>query len=267
MIRVLALLAFVALHLAGADQPAQDWLRPGDLVEVAVYGHPDLTVSMRVPGHGVIVLPLIGEVRLGTKSTPEALAHEVTTRLEADFLQKASVTVSVREYGRFQVYVFGSVARPGQVDLPRQDRLTALRAISSCGGFLEEANIRGVTVVREVEGKPQALPLGPNGGAADLAVEPGDLILVPRLDRAYVLGQVTKPGPITLPGGEGLLLSKALSIAGGMDRYAKEDSVLLLRPGQPSRTIDAEAVLRGEKGSTDPTLAPGDTVYVPTRRF
>ena len=54
-------------------------------------------------------------------------------------------------------------------------------------------------------------------------------------------------------------------MAGGFDRFAVDDAVHLLRPGEPPKTIDVEAILHGR--SPDLPIAPGDTVFVPEGRL
>jgi protein involved in polysaccharide export with SLBB domain len=43
--------------------------------------------------------------------------------------------------------------------------------------------------------------------------------------------------------------------------------VQLLRTGVPVQTIDVAAILNGDNSKEDPRLAPGDTVFVPQRRY
>lgn len=245
-------------------------LLPGDLIQVDVYGHPDLSGQARIPASGGAIFPLIGEVAIPVGATPDVLADLLRARLEADYLRQATVTVTVKEHVRRMVYVLGSVVRPSNVELLPLDRLTALRAISACGGFLEEANRSGVMVVREdAAAKTTAtLPVAADPlVGSDVQLQAGDLVVVPRLDRVYVLGQVNRPGAVTVAGGDAITVSKALSLAGGLDRYARENAVQLLRPGEAARTIDVEAILEGAAGMADPLLKPGDTLFVPTRRF
>jgi protein involved in polysaccharide export with SLBB domain len=117
------------------------------------------------------------------------------------------------------------------------------------------------------EGK-LALPLPANDTADDLAgdiaLEPGDVIIVPRLDRVYVIGRIIRPGALNLPSQEQLTISRAISLSGGFDKFANQDAVQLMREGRVS-TVDVRAILAGK--TQDPPLRPGDTVYVQESRF
>jgi protein involved in polysaccharide export with SLBB domain len=80
----------------------------------------------------------------------------------------------------------------------------------------------------------------------------------------YVTGEVNAPGMIDYRGG--LTLVQAISEAGGFNRQARRQEVLLVRPGpdrQPVGTIvDVKQILRKGQLANDVPLAPLDIVYV-----
>lgn len=80
----------------------------------------------------------------------------------------------------------------------------------------------------------------------------------------YVSGEVFKPGIQPYRGG--LTLVQAISNAGGFNRRARREEVLLIRPGpenEPVGTIiDVKDILRKGQVSNDVPLAPLDIVYV-----
>jgi protein involved in polysaccharide export with SLBB domain len=80
----------------------------------------------------------------------------------------------------------------------------------------------------------------------------------------YVSGEVNRPGILEYRGG--LTLVQAISDAGGFNRRARREEVLLIRPGperQPVGTIiDVKQILRKGMVSNDVPLAPLDIVYV-----
>ena len=92
------------------------------------------------------------------------------------------------------------------------------------------------------------------------------MVVVPRLDRVYIVGQVQRPGAISMPAEGELTTSKAITLAGGFGKFAREREVQLLRPDQPPRTIDVRSVLEGNRDA-DAELLPGDTLFVPESRF
>jgi polysaccharide export outer membrane protein len=84
--------------------------------------------------------------------------------------------------------------------------------------------------------------------------------------RAYVLGQVLKPGPIDLQ--QRLTLTQALAATGSPTRDAKLGSVILLRRKTENTAqayrLDLSGVLEGKSLAADVVLQPEDLVYVPS---
>ena len=69
-------------------------------------------------------------------------------------------------------YVLGEVNKPGQYKLEKDT--TVLKAITTAGGNTKKANLKRITVVREIDGKERELP-------AELfqSIQPDDIIRVP----------------------------------------------------------------------------------------
>ncbi len=261
---------------AAAPQGVSDsyMLYPGDLVEFRVFDHPDLATSIRVPREGSGDFPLIGAV-LVTERQLDQVTTEISRRLQDGYVRNPKVSATVTQFGARQVYVTGNVAHAMAVELNPVATLTAAQAIGQAGGFLADANRAGVHVLRagaHGERSVMPAPLADDAAAltSDVALKPGDIVVVPRLDKIYVLGQVERPGALDLPAQESLTVSKAITMAGGFGRFAKQGKVTLIRDGAKIAEIDVKAVLRGDKGGqadSDPVLKPGDTVFVPESRF
>lgn len=250
----------------GVVPPPGYRLIPGDLVRVEVYDNPDLTVQFRVPAAGGVTFPLIGDLPALAGTTTDALTAGIAKRLAAGYLRNPQVQVVMMEYSFVGVYVMGSVQRPGAVRLVPGQEMTLLQAIGEAGGFSDEANRVAVRLVRAGTGRE--VVDGGNLERGDAALlRPGDVVVVPRADRVYVLGRVQRPGALELPIQGRLTVSKAISMAGGFERFARDGSVQLLRGAERPFTVDVEAVLAGKAGVDDPELKPGDTVFVPESRF
>jgi len=248
--------------LAGTQTAAGYKLYPGDLLHIQVFDNPDLETEIRIPDSGTISYPLIGVVRDLVGRSVEAFSNELSKRL-------AVVTITVKEYGKRTATVMGSVNKPGPVDLDPLRINTAMQAIGNAGDFTEDANRPGSLVIRDNGRIALQVPRGikPEDLSHDIVLQPGDIIIVPRLDRVFILGQVTKPGAVNLPSQEPLTVSKAVSLAGGFDKFAKKGEVQLIRVGQPVMPVDVASILTGDVKVHDPVLQPGDTVYVPESRF
>lgn len=254
--------------------PRDYTLYPGDLLKVEVFDHQDLTTTLRIPANGNVPFPLIGEVTNVVGRPIDQFTTEVAKRLLDGFIRQAVVTATVIEFSPRFVYVMGNVAKPNGVPLSPFIQLTAMQAIGQAGGFLEDANRAGTQVIRDDPTKPGAkvglaVPVSDKADSlvGDIELKPNDIIIVPRLDRVYIIGQVGKPGAVNLPSQEVLTVSKAVSLAGGFSQYAKQSEVQLMNSGKRVQVVDVRAILTGDTKLLDPVLEPGDTVFVPESRF
>lgn len=267
LLATLAVLAAANLSFAAETSSNAGEMAPGDLVRIEVFDNPDLAVTVRVPLSGSVTLPLIGRVEDLAGRQTEMLAGEIRTRLEDGYLRRAEVTVTVLEYAPRTASVMGAVGKPGAVALHPARATAILQAIGECGGFLDDADRQHVRVLRQGAAAGQAELVNAAEDEIGMRLRPGDVVLVPRLDRVYVLGRVQRPGPIALPTSEVVTVSKAISMAGGFDRFARDGSVQLLHNVGAAVLVDVGAILAGKAGVEDPVLKPGDTVFVPQSRF
>lgn len=257
--------------IAATNDPAYR-LFVGDMLRIEVHDNPDLFRWLRVPASGAVSFPLIGDVTGLVGRTIEDLTGDIRRRLEADYLHRAEVSITVTDYGTREAYVMGSVAVPGPVALPPTRQLTALQAIGAARGYVEDADRAGTHLLRDDPQHPGRkliiqVNAGEDGRLDDVILQPGDIVVVPRQDRVYILGQVVKPGALSMPGQESLTISRAISLAGGFSRFARQGDVQLIRKGGKPTIIDVRVILAGGKDAVDPVLQPGDTVFVPESRF
>ncbi|HWN94484.1 MAG TPA: polysaccharide biosynthesis/export family protein [Methylomirabilota bacterium] len=86
--------------------------------------------------------------------------------------------------------------------------------------------------------------------------------------KAYVSGQVSKPGPVNIPVDVPLKLSQAILIAGPPTQWAKLKEVKVVREnGRDTQTtiVDVDAILNKGRPEKDMILEPDDLVIVPER--
>ena len=144
--------------------------------------------------------------------------------------------------------------------------------LALAGGFGEKADQDGLLLVRRNQTgiATYQIPSEPIQ-RSEILLTSGDTLIVPArgLRRVFVLGAVRSQGGIPLDEPD-LTVSKALALAGGLNRIAAGNSVLLIRRGPdgkkhtyPVRVAD---VVRGEP-ELDPVLEPGDIIFVPEGFF
>lgn len=83
-------------------------------------------------------------------------------------------------------------------------------------------------------------------------------------NRTYVLGKVLKPGPVVMSAP--LTVLQALSIAGGLDKFADENTIKIIRPqanGQDVLPVNYKDLISGRDMKTNFQLKAGDTIVVP----
>jgi protein involved in polysaccharide export with SLBB domain len=244
-------LALVCMLAAGTVELAlpQDGYQigPNDVIRIQVFGEEDLTVETKVGGDGKINYPILGVLQVGGQ-TIEEVQKGMTARLASGYLKQPKVSVSIVRHRNF--YVGGEVKTPG--GYPYEEGLTIQKAITMAGGFTEKSDKTGIKVTR-----PNGKGLNTLLPESETLVMPDDLIVVTRVQKFYVNGEVKNPGEY--PYEKDLTLHKAITIAGGFTNKAvtKRAKVLRLINGQ-ERTLEI---------ALDAPLLPDDIIVVAQRFF
>jgi polysaccharide biosynthesis/export protein len=142
-------------------------LAPGDEINVAFSGAPELNLKQKVQANGMVSLPTIGDVSAAGKSITSFQSQ--LTSLYQPHLQDPTVIVSMGTAAA-GVYVSGEVLKPGKYPLDRP--MTALEAIMEAGGFTKFANPKQVMVIRNQGGKNRRYVLNMNNALAGLESSP-----------------------------------------------------------------------------------------------
>jgi protein involved in polysaccharide export with SLBB domain len=95
----------------------------------------------------------------------------------------------------------------------------------------------------------------------------GDVLYVPqkKTEVFFVVGDVIRSGALTMPEAEKVLVSRALSMAGGVLKTAKMSKGMLVRTdahgNREELHLDFAAILRGKQ--PDFPIQPNDVIYIP----
>jgi len=259
-------------------------LGPGDVVEIRVFGQPDLNSTAQVDGDGNLnSLPFL-EAPIRAKCRSEKEVQKEIATAYAKFINNPQVSVRISERNSRQpAVVFGAVRSPTRVEMKRKVRLNELVAVS--GGFTE----RAAGTIQILHTEPLMCP-GP-GEEADAApidgtkipleiikinelrsgkveanpvIRPGDYVLVTEAEPVYITGAVVSPTAVFLRGQ--LTLGRALAMVGGTSKEAKNTEVKIYRqkPGSIEQEIipvDYAAIKKNQK--PDVILMPYDVIEVP----
>ena len=250
-----------------AAPSSSSWLRlqTGDLVDVGVYNVPELTTKARVSSKGEIYLPLIDYVQVAGLTAEEAEGLIQKRLSDGGFVKNPHVTLFVDQYASQGASILGEVARPGVYPVPGQQRLFDL--ISAAGGFTDKAG-RSITIThRDQPDKSISVPLSRNvsdNPESNIAILPGDTIIVRKADLVYVVGDVGRPSGFLMDSGH-LTVLQAIALAGGTTRTANLGGTRIIHrgPGGISETpVELKKILKAK--SPDVTMQADDILFVPT---
>ncbi len=163
-------------------------LGPGDRITYRVLEDQDAPHELVITDSGDLEVPYLGLVHAAGK-TCRQLAREIKGLLEKKLYYTATVMISAQVINRARVlgkvYVTGQVHNSGSFDIPAGDTFTVSRAILSAGGFSDYSDKRNVRLVRKTGSGSRTFivnvqaVLEQSKLSEDLAVQPGDLIVVP----------------------------------------------------------------------------------------
>lgn len=242
-------------------------LGPGDVVQVNVYGQPDLSSRVTVDLDGDITLPLIGSISVNGLS-PTTLARHVEQALsDRKFVVNPRVSVDVVAIRSRVVSLMGEVVRPGRY--PIENNLSLLELLAQAGGTREGAADNALIIRRsnavEEEAARLERPIGNRHNPQllstiqDEPLEAGDVVIVPPAPRFYVYGEVTRAGAYPIE--PGLDVMRALSLAGGLTPRASERRIYI------NRTDPETGKKESIKATLEDEVLPGDVVQVNERIF
>jgi len=157
---------------------------PGDVVNIFVWRHPEVSGTFVVRPDGMITTSLVEDIPVSGK-TPTELARSIEEIL-ATYLRDPTVTVTVNNFvGPFseQIRVIGEAAEPKSINYTQQ--MTLLDVMIQVGGLTEFADGNDALLVRVENGIQKQYEiyiedLIKNGEiSANVDVLPGDIIVIP----------------------------------------------------------------------------------------
>ncbi len=227
-------------------------LDDGDMVRISVYGNPDLTTEAKVSATGMLNFPLIGEVRVGGLSSPEA-ERLIEERLVSEgFLRQAQVNVIVLQAKGQQVSILGQVMKPGKYSIESGAR-TLFDFIALSGGVSAKGSSE-ITIIRLAEEPPKRYTVNIDQLFRQSSVETvkrsniemlaGDVIYVPEAPVFYVFGEANRPGVYRYK--PGMTVAQAISAGGGVSVRGTERGIEITRRDKAGKLVKLSASLAAE---------------------
>lgn len=281
------------LGLDKAVRGYQYHVGPGDVLNVTVWDHPELTTPAgsyrsaaeagnQVHANGTMFYPYVGSIKVAGLTTQQI--RDRLTKALANYIVEPQVEVNVASFQSQKAYVTGEVKSPGQQFISNVP-LTLLDAINKAGGLSDNADWHNVKITRG--GKDEVVSIEALIQRGDLTqnrlLTNGDIVHIPRNDtmKIFVVGEVVQPQFLTI-GRNGMTLTEAISASGGIDKLSADATGIFVIRGQRGK----HEVVQTDKGEnvekvaniyqldvTNPTayilgtefyLQPHDVVYVTT---
>lgn len=232
------------------DDPVTDPLYrigPRDLIEIEVFELPELNVERRVSAQGNVRLPVIGDFPVGGLTEQQA-ASALERALKASYVERASVSIQVKEVRSRSFTVIGAARQPGEYGLPGET--TLLEAITSAGGLADNHGSAIHVLRRASNGLTDQLAVDVEAlleradPRVNIPILPNDLINVEKKEslRVYLLGEVATPGEQRFDSGERATLLYAIARAGGLAERASPKIVIQRRTGRAGEAGGEDAV-------------------------
>ncbi|MBB5202010.1 polysaccharide export protein EpsE [Glaciimonas immobilis] len=252
-------LAFLlsAFTARASDMP----LGTGDVVKIAVFGNPDLSLVAKISEMGSITFPLVGDVKVGELSTADAEKKIAGLLTEGGFLRTAQVNILVTELESQQVSMLGQVLHPGRYPIKGPRSVTDMLALAG-GVGPDGGDTATIIFTRDGRVSRQVINLVDMIQAADMTANMrligGDIVYVDRAHKFYIYGEVQHPGGYRLE--RDMSVMQALSIGGGLTPRGTERGLRVRRRDANGKTATLSL-------KNDDELKPDDVVYVQESLF
>jgi len=160
-------------------------LGPADEIELRVWGYDDLYQLITIPPNGTATFFPVGKIKVSGMTSTE-LEESYKEKLKVYVKEIPSVTVVVKEYNYYRLYVLGEVNKPGLYPYP--GRLTVMQAISMAGTYTRRAQLHRINVVRVDRDEPSIARVATinledimrkGDITQDVVLHPGDIVFVP----------------------------------------------------------------------------------------
>jgi polysaccharide biosynthesis/export protein len=251
--------------LGGATASASTTvLNPGDLVEVAVFGVPELNQRARIDVNGQIYLPLLGYQNIGGLTAGKAQENLEKALVDGGFVKSPHVSIYVAESSQ-GITAFGEIQKPGMYSPSTVH--TLLDLVTIAGGFTPSAGNSAIIAHRDgtepttIEWKAEADKIA----ALAAPVRQGDTVTISKAPIIYVVGEVVAPSGFIYDYNRKLTVLQAIAMAHGTTKDASLNGARLVRKS-PTGIQDVQIQLKKimQAKAPDIELEPNDILFVPT---
>ena len=229
---------------------------------------PELNVERRVSDSGAIDLPLLGEMPVSGLTASE-IRSRLETTVKAKYVNRANISIVVKEFANKPVSVLGAVQKPGSLSI--SGRWTLVNAITAAGGLTATAGNKIYILRRAENGLSDTLEIRSDElfrsatALWNIPIQPSDIINIPARTAmtVFCLGEVKTPGALQFDSDDRLTLLSVIAKAGGLtDRASK--TVRIKRRGADGKdvekVVDFKRIVSGQ--IPDLPIEPNDVIVV-----
>jgi polysaccharide biosynthesis/export protein len=251
---------------------------PGDVLDVRVFGQPDLNGQYEVDEDGNISsLPFIDDP-IPAKCRNEKEIQKLITDAYSKYILKPRVSVRItNRLSRPPAIVFGAVRMPSRVSMNRRLRLHEV--LVTAGGVTQNASgtidvlhtepemctegdvptsVAVATAVASNHSKEsdigkletfKIVDLKGGSAANNPYIRPGDIVIVNEGEPVFITGAVLAPRELVIK--DQLTLGRAIAMAGGAQKLANTSQVHIYRKkdgkiGSDDLKFDYDAIRKGK---------------------
>jgi len=258
--------AFTFSSFANESSPDYYTLGTNDVLEIRLWGYPDLTTSTIVQPDGMISLPLYGQMYAAGK-TIEELRIDIAEELKRILISLGTdqVSLTIINFGAINISVLGEVKAPGIY--PLTGRVDVLKAISAASGLTDKVGLVNATIIKKnqttLSVDLEKLFLQ-NDLTQNYTLESGDSLYIPKafaITNISIAGEVNSPGLYSLEGKVDVL--KAISACKGVTEKANLKDTLITKLNNETIPVDLEKLFLQNDLTQNYTLESGDSLFVP----
>lgn len=168
------------------DSRAQDGesiylVKPGDILQISVWGEEDLQGEVLVTPDGGFSFPLVGH--LNARGKTAAQLQELVVQRLVTYIADPVVTVSLKQINGNKIYVIGQVKNPGAFVM--NHAVDVVQALSLAGGTTPFAALNDILILRRDATRQIALSFRYSdvsrgrGLEQNILLQSGDVVIVP----------------------------------------------------------------------------------------
>jgi polysaccharide biosynthesis/export protein len=250
-----------------AGDQSHYFISPGDVLEVSVYGAPDLSQKAAVNSSGDIYMPLINYVHVADMHVEDAQGVVEQAYFKKGVLKFPHVSIVMTSFSS-GVVLMGEVGRPGIYPIVGSGTLFDI--LAEAGGATANAG-QLVTITHKGNiAATQTVFLSSDplkSLEANVPVQQGDTIIVSKAGVIYVVGEVLAPSGFLMDEKGEYTVMKAVAMAHGLAKFAKPANARIVRRtagGEQEIPVPLDKILVSK--APDIHMQSNDILFVPSSK-